>query len=171
MRYECFSLSTEIPLKRFAFGPNLVTVAPPEFEIYGFVKVMWLSESDTSSTYGWVRRDIFSKMCVFCPSLVTADSQEVEIWTFPRVTGYVTMTSPASGNACSLLWTYLNSCIYCPSLVTIALLENIFLLKRMKTFNSRNVVKVKHYFKWNAFKSLYSCKVAETITCCTYFLD
>ena len=90
---------------------------------------------------------------------------------FPELRDYVTMTSPASGNACSLLWTYLNSCIYCPSLVTIALLENIFLLKRMKTFNSRNVVKVKHYFKWNAFKSLYSCKVAETITCCTYFLD
>lgn len=87
MRYECFSLSTEIPLKRFAFGPNLVTVAPPEFEIYGFVKVMWLSESDTSSTYGWARREIFSKVCVFCPSLVTADSQEVEIWTFPKVTG------------------------------------------------------------------------------------
>ena len=41
----------------------------------------------------------------------------------------------------------------------------------MKTFNARKVVKVRHNFKWNAFESVYSLKVTETITYCTYFLD
>ena len=81
------------------------------------------------------------------------------------------MTSQESVKGCSLPWTYLDSCVYCPSLVTIALLENIFLLKRMKTFNSRKFVKVRHNFKSNTFESLYSRKVAETITFFTYFLD
>ena len=101
------------------------------------------------STYGWMCHDVFSKKCVFFPSLVTAALKKWRSEHFPK--DYVAMTSLASGKGCSLSWTYLNSCIYCPSLVTVALLENIFLLRRMKAFNSRKVVKVRHNFKKNAF--------------------
>ena len=63
-----------------AFCSNLVNEASPAFEIYAFVKVMRPRESDTISSYKWVRPDLFSKKCVFCPGLVTTGPQEVEIW-------------------------------------------------------------------------------------------
>ena len=70
-------VATRLLSKRCTCSRHLVTVAPPNMNIWVFVKIRALRANDVTTTLGGVTPNILSKRCICCPRLVIIIPLEV----------------------------------------------------------------------------------------------